>query len=210
MRIRSIVAIAIAVVLAVVPVVAQDDDSRSDKQKKRDAIDDMALSAMEDLFEQSASARDLYQKAAGYAVFDNLKITFIITGGGGVGVAVDKTTGRQTYMKMGTGGLALGLGGQSYQVVFLFEDADTLQKFIDKGWQADAGATAAAGTSGVNAPATFRNGVAVFQMTNKGLVAQADITGTKYWKHKKLNRGDDARDEPTETADAAETAESTD
>lgn len=209
MRIRSIVAVVIAATLAIAPVAAQDDDSRSDIQRKREAVDDMALGAMEDLFEQSATARDLYQKSAGYAVFDNLKVTFIVTGGGGVGVAVNKETGRQTYMKMGTGGLALGIGGQSYQVVFLFEDTTTLQKFIDKGWQAEAGATAAAGTSGANAPTTFRNGVAVFQMTNKGLVAQADVTGTKYWKHKKLNRGNGG-EEPSEPAEPAEPTDSAD
>jgi hypothetical protein len=30
--------------------------------------------------------------------------------------------------------------------------------------------------------------VAIFQLTHKGLMAQADVSGTKYWKHKKLNR----------------------
>ena len=91
-------------------------------------------------------------------------------------------------MKMGSGGVGLGLGGQSYQVVFLFNDINRFESFVNKGWQADMGAHAAAGTSGKNAPATFRDGVAVFQMTNKGLMAAADISGTKYWKNKKLNQ----------------------
>ena len=100
---------------------------------------------------------------------------------------MDKTTGERTYMKMGTGGVGLGLGGQRYQVIFLFQDTTALERFVNKGWHADASAQAAAGTAGVGAQATFRNGVAVFQLTDKGLLASADLTGTKYWKNKKLN-----------------------
>ncbi len=40
-----------------------------------------------------------------------------------------------------------------------------------------------------NAEATFRNGLAVYQLTGTGLMLQADIAGTKYWKNRKLNRG---------------------
>jgi hypothetical protein len=29
--------------------------------------------------------------------------------------------------------------------------------------------------------------VAVYQLTNKGLMAHVDISGTKYWKSRKLN-----------------------
>ena len=35
--------------------------------------------------------------------------------------------------------------------------------------------------------ATFMNGVAFFQITDKGLMAHADITGTKFWKVDDLN-----------------------
>jgi lipid-binding SYLF domain-containing protein len=69
-----------------------------------------------------------------------------------------------------------------------FEDAEGFRNFVERGWQADASANAVAGTSGKRAAATFTNGLAVFQLTNKGLMAQADIAGTKYWKAKKLNR----------------------
>jgi hypothetical protein len=30
--------------------------------------------------------------------------------------------------------------------------------------------------------------MAIYQITDKGLMALADIAGTKYWKNKKLNR----------------------
>jgi len=106
---------------------------------------------------------------------------------GGNGVAVEKATGKRTYMKMGTGGIGFGLGGQKYQVIFLFQDRQTFENFVNKGWVAEASAKAAAGTSGANAKTTFTNGMAVYQLTDKGLMANADIAGTKYWKNDKLN-----------------------
>jgi lipid-binding SYLF domain-containing protein len=156
-------------------------------QQKREAIDEMAGMTMDRLLAQSPQAKRLFGKSVGYAVFDNVKVAFLVSAGGGVGVAVERATRDKTYMKMGTAGIGLGAGGQSYSVVFLFEDEETLRSFVDKGWHADATATAAAGSKGTNAEATFSHGVAVYQLTNKGLMAHVDISGTKYWKNRKLN-----------------------
>jgi lipid-binding SYLF domain-containing protein len=176
------------VLLLVVPMSAAEEEGKGSKSEvKREKIDAVASEALDTLFERNAKSKDLYDKAHGYAVFDNLKIALGISGGGGSGVAVNKGTGARTYMKMGTGGVGLGLGGQKYQVVFLFQDEKTFTSFVEKGWQADASAKAAAGTAGANVKTGFVNGMAVYQMTDKGLMASADIAGTKYWKNKKLN-----------------------
>ena len=157
------------------------------KSEKRKNIDEVAQEVMSELFEASSDAKDLSKKSYGHAVFSNLKVAVGISGGGGSGVAVTKS-GDRTYMKMGTAGVGLGLGGQSYQVVFLFDTEKALKLFIEKGWHADATASAVVWNNGKNADATFNQGLAVFQVTNKGLMAAVDISGTKYWKSKKLNR----------------------
>lgn len=162
--------------------------AKADPEARRAAIDGMARESLTRLFEESSGAGELFDQATAYAVFDNFKLALLFSGGGGVGVAVDKASGEKTYMKMGTAGIGLGLGGQSYQVVFLFENAAAFEKFVNKGWQGDAGARAVAGTSGKNVASTFSNGIAVYVLTHKGLMAHADIAGTKYWKYKKLNR----------------------
>ena len=158
------------------------DEKAADKRSK---IDTMAAETFEQLLADNAGARALQGKAYGHAVFSNVKVSLIITGGGGSGVAV--AGGKRTYMKMGTAGLNIGLGGQKYQVVFLFQGKAAFDNFVDKGWQADASANAVAGKAGANAEATFRDGMAVYQLTDAGLMLQADIAGTKYWKAKKLN-----------------------
>ncbi len=156
-------------------------------QARRDAIDTMAVETMERLFTESPAAKKLYGQAVGFAVFDNFKVSLLLSGSGGVGVVVDTKNGKHTYMKSGGGGLGLGLGGHSYQLVVLFETRAALESFVGTRWQVDAAASAVAGTSGAAAAATFSDGIAVFQMTNKGLVAQADVSGTRYWQAKALN-----------------------
>jgi lipid-binding SYLF domain-containing protein len=167
--------------------VALAEDKEDKAAQKKQEIDAVAKEALNELFEASSNARTLHEKAYGYAVFDNLKIQFLVSGGGGAGVAVDKQAGSRTYMKMGTGGIGLGLGGQKYQVVFLFEDKKIFDNFVEKGWKAETSAQAAAGTAGAGGAANFSDGMAVYQMSDKGLMASVDITGTKYWKNKKLN-----------------------
>jgi len=167
---------------------AKDKTEAQDKNaEKRAEIDAMAKETMDRLLSQSESAKKFKEKAYGYAVFHNLKVAFVISGGGGSGVAVSGQ-GERTYMKMGTAGIGLGMGGQKYRVVFFFEDEKAFRSFVDKGWQADASAQAAAASAGANAASTFKNGTAFFQMTDKGLIASADIAGTKYWKNDGLNK----------------------
>ena len=162
---------------------------KSMKQEAKAAkIDETAEEALQTLFAEHPKAKDLYTTSYGWAAFDNLKLALGVSGGGGNGVAVERKTGTRTYMKMGTGGVGLGAGVNKYQVVFLMEDKRTFDNFVNKGWQADAGATAAAGTAAAEAKTDFVNGLAIYQLTEKGLMLNADIAGTKYWKNKKLNR----------------------
>lgn len=185
---RNYLLLATGLLLALATIGAYpDDDENSSARSKRARIDSIARETLSNLYEKEPVAKKLYDKAYGYAVFDNIKISLMITGGGGKGVAVRKADDARTYMNMGTGGLNIGLGGQKYQVIFFFETEERFNEFVNKGWEADASANAVAGPHGANAEATFRNGMAFYQITDAGLMLQADIAGTKYWKNKNLN-----------------------
>jgi len=174
-------------VLSTAPLTAEESWESLNQDAKRAKINETAKEALGEVLAKSKNAGGLHGKAYGWAAFDNLKIAFGWSGGGGNGVAVNKSSGARTYMKMGTVGVGFGLGAQKYQVVFLFQDEKTFRSFVDKGWQADATAQAAAGTAGVGAQTGFVNGIAIYQINDAGLMASADIAGTKYWKNKKLN-----------------------
>ena len=156
-------------------------------ERKRAKIDANAQNSLARLFSEEPKARPLHDTAYGYAVFTNIKIAFGISGGGGSGVAVAKGTNARTYMKMGTGGIGIGLGGQKYQVIFIFETKGVFDDFVLNGWQGDASAHAVAGTSGKNAEATFTKGLAIYHLSDNGLMLHADVAGSKYWINKRLN-----------------------
>lgn|SRR5690606_34370397 len=155
-------------------------------EQRRQQIDTTAQKTLDELLNAQSQVRSLYDRAVGYAVFTVTKGGFIVSGGGGNGVAVNKATGHRTYMRMGTGGIGLGIGGQRYSLVMLFETEDRLSKFIAGGWDSSATAEVAAGQEGVAVRSSFIDGVAFYQITEKGLMAHADVTGTKFWVNDEL------------------------
>ena len=154
---------------------------------KRKVVDAMAGETLERLTIREPKAKELFEKAYGYAVFDNFKFGIGLSGAGGTGVAVERKSGKRIYMKMGSAGVGLTLGGQSYHVVFLMQDSETFDRFVTKGWYADASARAAAGREGGASGTSFVNGLAIFQLNASGLMASLDISSTWYTKDDELN-----------------------
>ena len=187
-------ALAAMATMTLVGVSAQDRHGDPDQldahslNERRQEILAMAKSTIEDLREDK-SAQELISSAYGQAVFDTTKGGFVVTGAGGTGVATRKNGGDPVYMHLGAGGVGLGAGLENYKLIMLFENEDTYKRFIDGAWTAGASAQAAAGRDGAACVAKFVNGVAVYHVTDKGVIAQADVTGVKFWPSDKLNPG---------------------
>jgi len=156
-------------------------------EESRKKIDSMAANTLKRLFAERKGAKGLHDKSHGYAVFDTRKFSILITTGFGGGVAVERGSAKRSYMKMATGGVNVGLGGQFYQLVFLFETKAKFDKFVNEGFEAGASAGAVTGKASEELDVRFTDGVAVFQLTEKGLLLAADLTGTRYWKDGDLN-----------------------
>src|SRR3954447_4982957 len=162
--------------------------SDSDKAERRTEIMQMAKDTLAEL-RNDANARDLLDKAYGEAVFDTTKGGLIVTGAGGTGVAMRKNGGQPVYMHLGEGGVGLGAGLEKYKLVLLFENKEIYDKFVEGAWSAGASAQAAAGKNGEGTVAKFNNGVAVYHLSDKGVIAQVDLTGVKFWPADRLNPG---------------------
>ena len=85
----------------------------------------------------------------------------------------------------------MGFGVKKFRLVFVFETKEALRRFIDSGWESSAQATLAA-TDGRHGAAyqgavPISPGVWLFQLTDKGLAAEATIKGTRYYKDDSLN-----------------------
>jgi lipid-binding SYLF domain-containing protein len=149
------------------------------------AMSDAALSELR----TDPAAAKLLGVSYGQAVFDTTKGGFIVTGAGATGVATRKSGRDPVYMHMGEGGVGLGAGGDKYKLVLIFENEGVYKQFVDGRFKAGVSAQAQAGRGGASATGKFENGVAVYRPDDKGLIAQADVTGVKFWPSDKLNPG---------------------
>ncbi len=158
-----------------------------DVDAARKEIDRSAHEALTRLFRLDPKAKTLYDQSYGYAVFDSRKSSFLVTLGGGGGVAVAKPDNKRTYMRMVIGGANFGAGMQFFHNVFLFENKQAFERFVNSGWEAGTAANANFGRNSIDAQVRFVDGMALFQLADTGINLSADVTGTKYWKDSALN-----------------------
>jgi lipid-binding SYLF domain-containing protein len=163
------------------------DEQRTKIKETRDDV-------LAELYKLDPSAKEKVAKSVGYAVFSNVGVNVILfSAAGGHGIVVEKglISDTETYMKMGSAGIGIGLGVKDFRAVFVFTDKEKLKTFIDKGWdfsgQADAAAKSGDKGGAAAAAGTVLPGVEVFQITKGGIALQATLQGTKYWKDSDLN-----------------------
>ena len=162
------------------------DDEVSNAQKRQE-INNNAKKALSRLFKESKEAKELYDKSAGYAVFDSREFAFLIKTGFGSGVAVNKINNSRTYMKMASAGANIGGGIKYLQVIFIFPTEIALNNFINDGWSADADASAVGGDDSGQVGITLADGTKIYQLVDTGIMLKASLGGTKYWKDTDLN-----------------------
>jgi len=162
------------------------------KQEKRQEIRNMAQKTLNRLYSIHPSAKAAVENAKGYAVFSNFGMKIFLAGGGsGSGIAVNRVTKQETFMKMAEIQAGLGIGIKKFSVVFVFETEQALNNFVNQGWEFGGQATAAAKAGekgGALAGATSVSpGVWMYQFTDTGLAAEITAKGTKYYKDSGLN-----------------------
>jgi lipid-binding SYLF domain-containing protein len=183
--------LAVALLSACMCMAAGDDEEKREKTRK------MAAEALQDLYKLEPAAQATIQKAAGYAVFDNMGVNvLLLSTARGSGLAVNNKSKQETFMKMGSVGAGLGMGVKDYVVVFVFGNEKALAQFLDSGWsgsgQADAAAKAGEKGGAYSGAAEVAPGVWVYQITKNGLALQLTLQGTKYYKDDDLNKKGDA------------------
>ncbi|MCE2572581.1 YSC84-related protein [Motilimonas eburnea] len=161
-------------------------------QEQRDEINTMAKEAISNLYQAHPSAKKAINKSYGYAVFSNTGINLLLlsTARGG-GVAVERASGKRTYMDMFSAGAGLGLGAKNYNGIFIFKTKSAFNNFVENGWdfsgQADASAKKGEEGGAIDEALSINPDVLYYQLTQKGLALQATLQGTKYYKNDDLN-----------------------
>ena len=163
------------------------------KSEQIATVEQMKKETLQDLYRQRPSAKAVLSRSVGYAVFSNVSGQYIfVGGGGGYGVAINKKTGKKTYMQMAQVGLGIGLGIQDIRVVFVFHSSNAFNDFVESGWefggQADAAAKASEKGGSATGEVTVSSEIDIYTMTESGLLAKVNMAGTKYWKDSDLNQ----------------------
>ena len=130
--------------------------------------------------EADPSMKVFFEKAYAYAVFPGIGVGgFIIGGGHGSGWVYEKGihVGVATVTDLSVGAQ---IGGQSFAEVIFFADKSTFDDFKKGDWQLGAQASAVLVKQGASKDATYNNGVAVFTMPNRGLMAKASVGGQTF------------------------------
>jgi lipid-binding SYLF domain-containing protein len=168
---------------------AQPGKPAATPAQKRTAIDKMEQKTLAELYKKKPEVKAEIAKSAGYAVFSEVGAMVLFVGGaGGSGVAIDNKTKKHTYMNVAQASVGVGAGVKDVRTVLVFKTPQAFEQFVEKGWEASgqATATAAASEKGGSASAgesfLTKDTVSTYQLTPTGLIAEATVTGKKFWK----------------------------
>jgi len=160
--------------------------------KERAEVREMSQKVLNKLYSLQPAAKKAVETSVGYAVFSSIGTKILVVGGGsGKGVAVNRKTGAETFMKMVEVQGGLGIGVKKFQLVWVFTNKAALDKFVNSGWEVGGQATAAAQYEGQGASTqgalSVSPGVWLYQLTDDGLALELTVKGTKYYKDEDLN-----------------------
>ena len=160
--------------------------------EQRAHILDMREQTVADVDAAHPGTRARLEHVPGYGVFSNVRGQVLFVGAGqGYGVVSDRLTQEDTYMKMVSLGAGYGFGAKDFRALFVFNQPSTLVSFVESGWEfggsADATAKSGAKGAGVGGAGTASPNMEIYVVTDSGVLAQASIAGTKYWRDSELN-----------------------
>ena len=146
------------------------------KQKEKGAVQETIARFKK----ADASMQVFFDKAYGYVVFPSVgKGGFIVGGAHGDGWVYEQARhiGRASIVQVTVGAQ---IGGQSFMEIIFFKNKAALDDFKQGNFELNAQISAVAVKEGASKDASYDNGVAVFTMPRKGLMAEASVGGQKF------------------------------
>ena len=126
------------------------------------------------------SIQPFFNNSYGYAVLPKVfKGAFWLGGAHGKGQVYEQGT-MVGYCNMSQATLGFSFGGEFFREIIFFRDRRDIEKFKTGEYTFSAQATAVAATAGAAAKADYKDGMAVFVMTDTGLMVDASVGGQKF------------------------------
>jgi lipid-binding SYLF domain-containing protein len=168
--------------------------SPADRAAKQAKIRSMRDETLKRLYKTQPQARDEIAKAEGYAVVDasQRNLVLLVTSNG-AGIVVDNKGGKETFLKMNKVGTGPGLGNKKFKQILIFKNRKLLEQFATVGADVSASADATFkrenGDKGMvlDGSVSFNPEMAVYQITDSGVMLQANWGGVAYLPDADLN-----------------------
>ena len=167
--------------------------------KQRQEILAMRDATLKRLYKAKPAVRNEIAKAEGYAVFNaNQANVVLLVAGTGEGVLVDNQTGQPTFMKMHRLGTGPGLGFKKYKQVLVFKSRKVLETFKTVGADVNASGDATVKLTEhgdgkvLDTAVSLDPMISVYQLTDRGVLLQANWGGMAYLPDGTLNTSTDA------------------
>ena len=145
-----------------------------------DNLEKESQEAVAGFLQKDSTLKPFIDNAAGHAIFPNVGKGGLIVGGAhGEGLVYEKANliGKA---KMSQASIGAQIGGQTFAEIICFETPAALEDFKAGKMEMSAEVSAVAAAEGVGKAAKYKQGVAVFTLPKKGLMAQASIGGQKF------------------------------
>lgn len=144
-------------------------------------VQDAEVHATIEKFKARQPAVDVYlENAYAYAVFPEVGKAGIGIGGALGRGQVFKGGSLVGYAKLKAASIGFQFGGQAFAQMVFIQNESAFQNFTSGEFGFDANASAVAATAGAAAKAEFEDGMAVFVMSEAGLMYEASIGGQKF------------------------------
>jgi len=152
----------------------------------REELDAHVRETIQNFYRTTSAGKELAGKSAGMLVFPNIIKGGVIVGGeyGEGALLVGQST--TAYYNIASASIGLQLGVQEKSLVILFMTGDALAKFRQsKGWKAGVDGSVAIATLGAGDAIdteTLKKPIIAFVFSNKGLMANLTLEGSKITK----------------------------
>jgi lipid-binding SYLF domain-containing protein len=143
-------------------------------------LSDKVQAAIARAKQEDPGLKKFFDEAAGYAVFPTVGKAAVGVGGAYGRGELYEGSRLAGYCTLTQASIGLALGGQAYTELIFFETKAALDKFKSGNFAFAAQASAVALKSGAAANAKYADGVAVFSMSEAGLMFEASIGGQKF------------------------------
>ncbi|MBE2258119.1 MAG: hypothetical protein IAE88_04640 [Rhodobacteraceae bacterium] len=170
---------------------AKADDG---KEQRRQALRQLRDDTLTELIARKPELKDEIASAVGYGVFASKQydLALPVTGEGG-GILTDNRTGQTTYMQMARVGSGPDIGFKSFRQLIVFNNRDLFDAFRAVGADVSvAGEAADKPGAGkglvVDGNSALNPMLSTYQLTDKGVVLQANWGGVAYLPDAELER----------------------